>query len=360
MNKKNILISAGFVTILLAFLTMNILKEDEKISYSERRRLMQFPNINVDKVISGTVMNDFEKYALDQFPYRDLFRKAKSLFNFNVYHKLDDNGALIKDNVIYKLEYPLNNKALQENIKKINEIKNKYLENLNVYYSIIPDKSYFLDENYLKLDYTKMQNIMHENLKDMKYINIFENLDIEDYYKTDIHWKQEKILDVADKIKLEMLGKKENIKYNIIELGDFFGSYYGQVGINVSPDKQKYLTNEIIDKSRTYNFENQKEGKVYDLEKWKNAVDKYDLYLSGPTPLIEIINDNAKTENELLLFRDSFGSTLAPLLIDGYKKITLIDLRYINSSILENYIEFKNQDVLFIYSVPILNQNILK
>ena len=194
-------------------------------------------------------MNDFEKYALDQFPYRDLFRKAKSLFNFNVYHKLDDNGALIKDNVIYKLEYPLNNKALQENIKKINEIKNKYLENLNVYYSIIPDKSYFLDENYLKLDYTKMQNIMHENLKDMKYINIFENLDIEDYYKTDIHWKQEKILDVADKIKLEMLGKKENIKYNIIELGDFFGSYYGQVGINVSPDKQKYLTNEIIDKN---------------------------------------------------------------------------------------------------------------
>ena len=50
MNKKNILISVGFVTILLAFLTMNILKEDEKISYAERRRLMQFPNISVDNI----------------------------------------------------------------------------------------------------------------------------------------------------------------------------------------------------------------------------------------------------------------------------------------------------------------------
>lgn len=63
---------------------------------------------------------------------------------------------------------------------------------------------------------------------------------------------------------------------------------------------------------------------------------------------------------ELLLFRDSFGSSIAPLLLENYSKITLIDLRYLSKDILENYIEFENQDVLFLYSTLVLNQNVLK
>ena len=58
------------------------------------------------------------------------------------------------------------------------------------------------------------------------------------------------------------------------------------------------------------------------------------------------------------MFRDSFGSSIAPLFMENYNKITLIDLRYISSDILNNYIKFENQDVLFLYSVVILNQNI--
>ena len=61
-----------------------------------------------------------------------------------------------------------------------------------------------------------------------------------------------------------------------------------------------------------------------------------------------------------MLFRDSFGSSIAPLLIENYRKITLIDLRYINSELLSEYVEFNNQDVLFLYSGVVLNQNILK
>ena len=39
---------------------------------------------------------------------------------------------------------------------------------------------------------------------------------------------------------------------------------------------------------------------------------------------------------------------------------TLIDLRYISSKMLGEFIEFENQDVLFLYSTVVLNQNILK
>ena len=67
------------------------------------------------------------------------------------------------------------------------------------------------------------------------------------------------------------------------------------------------------------------------------------------------------TEKELIIFRDSYGSSLAPLLIPYYSKITLIDLRYINYDIVANLTDFEHKDVLFIYSAQVINNsNLLK
>ena len=232
---------------------------------------------------------------------------------------------------------------------------------MNIYYSIIPDKSYFLDDSYLKMDYQEMQKIIDSNLKSAQYIDICKELSKEDYYKTDIHWKQENLKKVVNKIENEMkLKDTSKIKYEEKEIGEFYGSLYGQLGYEIVPDKIRYLTSDTIEKCTTYNYETKETGEVYDLQKYKNSKDKYDIYLSGPTSLINIENPNASNDKELLLFRDSFGSSIVPLLIENYRKITLIDLRYINSELLTEYIEFKDQDVLFLYSGVVLNQNILK
>ena len=81
------------------------------------------------------------------------------------------------------------------------------------------------------------------------------------------------------------------------------------------------------------------------------------MFLSGSEPLITIENEHATTDKELIMFRDSFGSSIAPLFIEAYKKITLVDIRYIQSDFLENFIKFDNQDVLFIYSTTLLNNS---
>ena len=42
-------------------------------------------------------------------------------------------------------------------------------------------------------------------------------------------------------------------------------------------------------------------------------------------------------------------------------KVTLIDLRYMSSTLLEHYVDFENTDVLFLYSSTLLNRgSILK
>lgn len=356
---KNIIITVGFIIILISVFLINIISKDKTISITERRKLAQFPELTISKIANGDVMKKLEEYTIDQFTGRDFFRGIKSFFNTNIYKQKDNNKLFEKDEAIYKMEYPLNENNVKKSASKINEVYKKYLQNMNVYYSVIPDKNYYLqNDDHLKMDYTRLKEILNNELSQIEYIDIWDRLTLADYYRTDLHWRQENLINVVNKIEKEMnlkLTSKDN--YKIKNQYDFYGTYYGQLGINIEPDKLYTLTNETIENCTTYNFETQRSGKVYDE---KTSADKYDTYLSGAVSIISIENPSVKNEKELLLFRDSFGSSIAPLLIENYSKITLIDLRYVSSKLLDKYIKFENQDVLFLYSSVILNQNILK
>ncbi len=360
-KEKNIIITILFVTILLTAFILNIIKEDSQISIVERRKLATFPDLSFDNIIDGSLSKEFEDYALDQFICRDEFRNIKSLWSNYIFRKKDNNGIFVKENAIYKIEYPLNAANVLKNTKKIDDICNKYLKGKKTYFCIIPDKNYYLDEDILKIDVSEMQNMVKKELPYMNYIDICNELTLKDYYRTDLHLKEENLLKAVNKIKEEMnLDIDKNANYDIEELGDFYGVYYGKQSKKLIPDKINILTNNTIKNSVTYNYETSEKSPVYNKYKFQTSLDKYDVYLSGATPLITIENLDSSNDKELILFRDSFGSSIAPLLIENYSKITLVDLRYISSKILDNYIDFNNQDVLFLYSTLILNQNVLK
>lgn len=357
-RNKNMVVTLLFIFILILMFILNILAKDKSISEAERRKLAQFPEITIDKLVSGDVMDKLEEYSTDQFIGRNYFRNIKSFFNFNVFMQKDNNNLFEKDGSIYKMEYQLNESNIYKATDRINNVYNKYLQGMNVYYAIIPDKNYYLEnDDHLKIDYEKLKQIMSDKLKKIQYIDIWNNLSLDDYYKTDLHWKQENLQKVVNTIKKNMNLEINKSNYEIRNMGEFYGVYYGQLASNIKPDTLYTLKNETIDNCTTYNFETKKIGKIYEQT---NSSDRYDIYLSGATPLISIENPNANNNKELLLFRDSFGSSIAPLFVENYSKITLIDLRYISSTLLEKYIEFKEQDVLFLYSTLILNQNVLK
>ena len=363
MNKKikDIVVSVLFLIIIIGFFVINILKKDEKVSVSERRKMMQFPKITADSVLNGKFSDDLEEYAMDQFILRDKFRSLKTFVKLDILHQKDNNGLFEIGGSIYKNLYPLNERSVLNFTSKINNIYEKYLENMNVFYTIVPDKNYFLDDNlgYLKLDYNKLISLTKDNINgNMKYIDILDTLNEDKYYKTDTHWKQECLTQTVNKIAQEMkFYNEEHNNFNENEYGEFYGVYYGQLGKNVEPDTIKYLTNDTINNAVTYNYETNKESAIYDKAKADASMDKYDLFLSGSTPIIEIRNKEASTDKELIIFRDSFGSSIAPLFTQAYKKITLIDTRYISSDLISNYVSFSNQDVLFLYSTLIINES---
>lgn len=355
---KNIIISIGFIVILLCIFFINILSPDKTISSTERRKLQQFPEISFSKILNTDSMKKFENYTTDQFIGRDYFRNIKSIFNTYIFRQKDDNNLFEKDGAIYKIDYPLNETNLLKSANKINNICKKNLQNSNIYYAIIPDKNYYLEnDDHLKLDYKKLKNTLNSNLSSLNYIDIWNCLDLNDYYKSDLHWKQENLMPVINKIETELnLQKTYKEFYTEKNNGIFYGSYYGQLGIKTDSDNLITLSNTTLENCKTYNFETKKYSTIYTNT---NTSDKYDIFLSGATPLITLENPNSISSKELLLFRDSFGSSLAPLLAYNYSKITLIDLRYISEKLLEKYIDFDNQDVLFLYSSLVLNQGIL-
>jgi len=349
---KEKILSILFVGFLSMFFILNVIIPDVKISRSERRKLQQIPKFSFSEFINGDFTEEFDLYTVDQFIFRDYFRSIKANVNYNIFKKLDNNGIYLVDNIIFKKEYPTNIKSINNFIKKINSVEKYLTENNKVYYSIIPDKNYYLNSNnYLNIDY----DLLYTKIKDInyEYIELRDILSLNDYYKTDTHWKQENLCKVVNRIG-ESLNFSTMCNYTKKVYNNFFGVYYGQAALKLEPDVLTYLISDNILNSEVYYYENENNNKVY-IEENLNNLDSYDIFLDGASSYIEIYNNQSNSDRELVLFRDSFGSSLAPLLIEFYSKITLIDMRYINSNNYLEMIEFDNQDVLFLYSTLIVN-----
>lgn len=360
-NIKNMVVSAAFIMIIFGFMLANIIMPDKEFSYTERRRLITMPDFSADKLLKGKLVDEYEKYILDQFVFRDAFRGLKAVGKYHLFNQKDNNNIYIVNGFVEKMDYKLNEKSVLNAAGKLNEIYEKYLKGKNVSFAIIPNKGHYIagQNGYLTIDYDRAEELMKQNIKNMKYIDLSELLTIDDYYKLDIHWRQEKIIKIADLLLMESGNdaKASDLVYTEKKLYPFYGSYYGHAALKLEPEDMIYLTNSTIEDAVVFDYQNNSCGKVYEDDLF-NGTDSYDVFLSGAKSLITIYNEGCKNDKELLLFRDSFGSSIAPLLLEGYSKITLIDLRYISADLLEKYIDFsQEQDVLFLYNTQILNNS---
>ena len=352
----NIITIALFFTVILAVFLINIILPDLEISKWERRKLTQFPIVSAETVMSGKFFSEFQKYSDDQFLLRDSFRVVNSFIRRNILLQKDVNGLYIENGHIFSMDEELNEKSVNNFVKKTNEIIETYLGGAkNIYLSVVPDKTHFSEEIRPKADALQIAELYSKGVKKATYIDIFPGLSLESYYKTDSHWSQDKLKPVMEIFKNEMgmvsIPDFENVK----TAGEFYGVYYGQLAADVPMEEMKYV---LVEGKATENLEPKGSERIYDIEKFYGT-DPYDFFMQGATPIIKAVNENSATEDELIIFRDSYGSSISPLFLSNYRSVTLIDLRYLNSSLMKEYVEFENKDVLFLYSSTVLNSNII-
>lgn len=362
MNRKikdalTIGIAAAFVFV---FALWGICKSDDAVSESERRPLKQFPTLNVEEVLSGRFQSNFESYTLDQFPLRDEFRTLKALSVCDLFGEKDNNGIYVADGYAAKLDYPVNEDSVAHAADRFRYVYETYFKDTgaNVYLSVIPDKNYFLaaENGYPAMDYDKLFALVQEKSDFAQYIDLTDALSLSSYYRTDTHWRQEALIPVASLL-ADAMDVSIPTDFTPVTLDTpFYGVYRGQSALPLAPDGLTYLTNDVLDACRVYDYENSEYLPVYTLEK-ADGSDPYEIFLSGPKSLLRIENPNAKTERRLIVFRDSFAASLVPLLAEGYSEITLVDIRYLSPTMLDKFIDLTAQDVLFLYSASVLNDS---
>lgn len=364
MKLKNILTSAVFLLVLFAFGVGQFLLPDSEISVSERRKLSQAPELTAQTLLSGEYSEDLETYLLDQFPLRDELRRVKAMWQFDVYNQLDNNGIYIVDGSVCKLDKVLNQAQVNAAITNTNKVYETYLQGMNVHFALVPDKNYYAAETngYPSMDYEQMEQLLSDGLdRDIQYhgFDICKDLTLSDYYSTDLHWRQEALESVVANLSAVMDFQMPDFDaFYQTAYTPFYGAYYGQSALNVDADTLITLSSAATDASIVTGAEFDGEKAVYDESDLDN-VDLYDVFLSGAQAILTVTNPNGNTGRELIIFRDSFASSLAPLLLESYDTITLIDLRYVSKELLGQFVEFDDQDVLFLYNTGLVNSGML-
>ncbi len=352
---KKILVVAAMALTLVGIFALHVALPDGDVSDAERRPLAQLPELTVDGVFSGDYFDDLEEYLLDQFPLRESFRRLKANFQYKVLGLKANNGIYVVGDHLSKLEYPFKESQAQLAINRFNAIIDSHPQLGKVYYALIPDKNYFMAQanGYPAMDYEALL-AQAEEIR-AEYIDIFPLLELEDYYRTDSHWRQEKVVDVAQQLAAAMGTTVDGMdKYTAESREGFRGVYYGQSALNLPGETLTILKSDVTESAIVKSAEHAANMPVYNWVDFGNT-DPYDVYLSGAEALITMENPLQTNGRHLILFRDSFGSSISPLLLSGYSKVTVVDIRYMASSLLDQYVDFTDADVLFLYCTSMFN-----
>lgn len=252
-------------------------------------------------------------------------------------------------------------KSLDYAARKLQQLYDSYLtgNDGHIYLSVVPDKGSFTEppEGYTPASAQETAEALLAQLDFVQYVDIAPGLTLEDYYRTDPHWRQECLITTAQTLAQAMdVPLAGDFQENAIDT-PFYGAYAGKSNETLMADTLRYLTGEVPDACTVYDYETERQETLYDLSAVETDT-PYDLYLQGSRSLLRIDSPLAATDKTLVVFRDSFGSSLIPLLTESYRTIYAVDIRYLSSQMVGRFLSFDgSEDVLFLYSTLVLQNS---
>ncbi len=349
---------ALFCLIIASLMLAHIILPDKDISESERRHLASLPKLSANSLLDGVYMQNIEKYLSDQFPIREGFRGVTSVSEL-AFGRLDVNGIYSHKGYLASLDYEYEYSAVEKTADKLNYAADKF--GGNYYAAVIPQKDYYINDGvHPVLDYNKLNETFF-SISKASEIDISPCLVLEDYYHSDSHWRQEKLPSHAQKIVTEMGYSAPDIEYTENTISGFNGVYAGQSAVWLDSEDMVYLTWDGSDSVKVSAVGGECNA-LYMVDKAETSIDMYDVFLGGAIPLIFLENENAVNDATIIVFRDSFGSSMIPLLSPYFKNIVAVDFRYVT---LDNAVricsDYKADAVLSMLSTGVIkNGEMLK
>lgn len=361
MKYNNLITIAMFLLVIYGLAVPGLFKEPVEISISERRKLAQPPNISIETIIDGSFSEDYRAFLQDQAIQRENFRAVKSFVESKILLKQENNGVYIVNNNLYDKFYGINQRYIERAAILINDIVDS-IHSDKIYTSIIPSKAQMLDRSkYLLSDQSIIADYLKQNVN-TDYINLMglarkgcENL----YYITDHHWTTDGAIE-AYILLIRAMGYKPITDYTYEMITDsYVGSNYGKAASKSIPKDRIYLAhNDYLDNMTVRRYETIDNFKDFDsiyFKKEIGSLDPYNVFIGGPGPITVIENNQVQSDDELVMFKDSYSHSLAPFLAQHFRKVILFDLRYVRKELIFQNFDLSSKTVLFIYSTTILN-----
>lgn len=260
-----------------------------------------------------------------------------------------------------KTDAPFDADSLDRAAYRFRHLYDLYFTGRTVYLAVVPDKAQFTvpPEGYVPAGAAETADYLCGALDFLTPVDIAAGLTLTDYYRTDPHWRQEQLRPAADTLLTAMGAPAPGTRDETLCAleGDFHGGYWGKTEEPLEPDTLSYLTSPTLESCTVHNYETDTDGGIYDFAAAQDA--PYDLFLSGSRSLLRIDNPNALWDRTLVVFRDSFGSSIIPLLAESYRTVYAVDIRYLASDRLGRVVDFPDDaDVLFLYSATVLHNSI--
>ena len=358
LNKKYI-ITYIFIFTIFIFPILHITFKDINFSQIENRYLKKFPDINMDKFISGNFSENLDEYLEDHFPFRNNFISIKSYFEILI-GRTDNNGVFLgKNNYLIEMFNKLDLNITNKNLNLLNNFSKDSNKNISV--MLIPTSTEILKDYLPKFSTNINQNnylkYIEDSLnKNIKFINPTSLLNQKKneyiYYRTDHHYTTlGAYYCYLVFCKNYSIGPLSLNEFNIKEVSNnFIGSLSSKVNlIHQIPDSVQ-IFEPIKENKLSVKYSDKETNSLYEFSYLENNRAHYNIFLDNNHPLI-VINTSIKNGKNITIIKDSYANSFIPFLTNHFEEIHVIDLRFFNSNI-NKYLEENNlNDILFCYNV---------
>lgn len=349
--------------LLFGFTIATILKTPLEFSETENRVLAQRPQINAAAILNGEFEADYEEYLTDQFVLRDDWIGLKTNLERLLLKKESKDIYFAEDGyLIEKHTGAFNSDMAARNITAlaqfIRQIQQPFgAEHITV--MIVPNAVEILADKLPPFappsGETDYLNQLAQSLPEGVWFDtegILKEHDQEPlYYQTDHHWKT-----LAAFYTYQQWAAAQGYRvpelsdYNIETVTDSFeGTIQSKLGIKTAGDTIELFLplKEVI---YTVHREDGKmpENSLYD-DSALDTKDKYAVYFGGNQGLLQI-NTKAEGNRSILIIKDSYANCFIPFMLEEFKQIDILDLRYDRQRLSNRIAEGEYTDILFLYN----------
>ncbi len=380
------------------------------VSETEKRELTDFPSFEPDTFLSGAYTDGIGVWYADTYPGREALIKAyhavESLFGIrneqfqgSVGDDVPDEtmgeapsetdpadrpvsggesgeqvgGYYVSGDTAYEL-YAFSDAGARRYAALINKAADKLNGKAAVYDIIIPlHYTYALSadvQDSMDLpDGGKTVRYIYSGLDDGvravdAHAALMAHRDEYIYFRTDHHWTATGAYYAYDAFCREAgITPTPLASYEKLSFGGFLGTLYAKTGEPAALKNRPDTVEAYVPMGTNAMVTHQENGEVIDwysivnkkTDEWyQAAASKYNCFIAGDHPLIEIHNESISADRKgstVLLVKESFGNAFAPFLVDSYEYVYIIDYRYYDGTLTEFVTSHGVDDVIFLNNI---------